>query len=547
MRSLLSAFALVLFGCAHSSPFTSPDELKRLVASPLPAKVFAESAIDVETFALTGPFGARAHETETPWGKLLAQTAAAVHFEPDAALGCAARELAQFELKNSGAPSESLAAFMLGRCGATQEHGATRTLSGDVSESLTDQQLFDGWRSDLTLMLGQLELGDLAGLAVARGGGKAQVVMIRQKPKARLKDSSWSVDAQGNLAIEGVMELRTERVEAMINQGPLGWADCIKDDQAQLPSFRFVCKSLPSDPHAWLSVLAWEPNRILGQEVARLLVSPSGKAIDVYRKPDFARPAAATTEALVERLNEVRLSAGLPPLALAPAESSVATALVPHFFGRVDQAADKIALGLIAGWDINALVSKGTFYAGWAAQADSGALLSSMLDSPGGRRNLLDPKATLIAAGLLSEGSTLATVISTYEVLPPVDPTEVQKQLVSALNAARAKAGKGPVQWMVNPNDFYVREAKALLTNDVTAKDAADDFMRETVNFTRRPVIGQYQTVTSLDQVRWPEDVLSQAKPQVLFFVGVQREVGEAWAHYVVLIIVVGAAAGIQA
>ncbi len=230
---------------------------------------------------------------------------------------------------------------------------------------------------------------------------------------------------------------------------------------------------------------------------------------------------------------------------MLPKQSSTAAAVAPYFFSEsTGDNRDKIALGLMAGWDVDGVVAEGTFEGAWTPQADTGALLSNMLESPSGRRDLLDPKASRIAAGLVTEGNTVGALVSTYALMPAVDPIEAPKQLVGLLNIARAKVGKGAAQWLANPPEFYTRSAKALLDNELTATEVGQAFMEETVRITNRPVSGLTQTVSSLDDVKWADEVLSHPAPQVLIFVGVQKAKGEAWGHYVVLVLLLGGTPG---
>lgn len=545
-----AGLALALVGCAHQSQFTSAEELRALTQQPRPAKAFAAAAIDVPRFELAGPFadGLEVHENASPWGALLAASAVG-RFEVDGPLGCAARELSRFGLQHQGHPSQPIEAFVLGRCGSTAPFVHAQTLTGKVDAAMSDAELFAQWQPDVRAMIAQVEAGEEAGLAIARGDGKAWLTLLRHRPAAKLVAAVRTVDADGRLVIEGRLTGEAEKVDALINHGKKDWSVCVADPGRVLPAFRFVCTANKEDAHAWLSVGAWPRGRLLGKEVARVLVWPRGDRGAAYAASTDVPPGPATVEAFVERLNAVRAADNLPALALAPRQSATAAAAAPYFFGGGDGAEhDKLALGLMAGWDVDGLVTSGSFDAQWTPQPDSGALLLTMLDTPTGRRSLLSKKAAQISVGMLVEGNTTGVLISTYTLGRAPDPVEAQKQLIGLLDAARAKRGKGPAQWVTNPPEFYTRAAKALLANEVTPTDVASEFMNDTVRIARRPVRGLTQTVTELTEVQFADDVLDHPSPQVLVFVGFQRPAGEAWGGYVVVVLLLeGAAGGPQA
>lgn len=542
MRAILVVGLVLGTGCAHRSSFTSAEELRQLAQQPKPARAFAAAAIDVQRFELLGPFGPGPHEAATSAGGLLVKSAG--RFQADGALGCAARELSRFALENGGSPTHSLSSFVIARCGSTVAYVNTRTLQGPVDDSLSDLELFAQWHDDLAAMVAQLPERSVAGLSLVRSKGRALATLLYTTPVASVKPLK-AADADGKVAIEGTLHQVAERMQAMVNQGAMGWADCDEDKAVALPSFRFICPTKKGDPMAWVSVAAWEAKRVLGTRAAKVLLFPAGPAVDVYVAPTFTTPGPPTIEAFVERLNGVRTQQGLGPLAIARKQSDTASQLAPYYFGESDaDTDDRIALGLMAGWDVQGMLSSGSFDSAWTPQPDSGALVSSMLEDPAGRRDLLDPKATQIAAGMIVEGNTAGALISTYALMPAVDPIEAPKQLIAQLNAARAKLGKAPAEWLANGADFYTTAAKALLNNELSPDQVQRAFMNETLRVTNRPVTALTQTVSELEKVQWADDVLAHPSPQVLVFVGVQREKGEAWGHYVVLTILLGGVAG---
>ena len=90
----------------------------------------------------------------------------------------------------------------------------------------------------------------------------------------------------------------------------------------------------------------------------------------VYRRVRYARPrvpddSALFAQAFVEELNVVRFQAGMQPMTLDPAQSETATRLAPQYFAALmgnqdERVADQVALGLLAGWDVEGATPRGS-------------------------------------------------------------------------------------------------------------------------------------------------------------------------------------------
>src|SRR5688500_11501346 len=104
-----------------ASGFPTKESLKAITATPVPG-ADRSKYVDVETWALSGPFGGgdplASRPAQQPWDALVDDAARA---RPNAqvnwSMHCAARELGRFHLKNGAHPAPSLQAFVLARCG----------------------------------------------------------------------------------------------------------------------------------------------------------------------------------------------------------------------------------------------------------------------------------------------------------------------------------------------------------------------------------------------------------------------------------------------
>src|SRR5262249_19578812 len=153
---------------------------------------------------------------------------------------------------------------------------------------------------------------------------------------------------------------------------------CEVNPAVALPRFSIVCPVATDDEVAWVSVSALPPGRVLGTPLIEMLVWPSGTPGKVYAK--LARPAAgaagASAQEIVQEINRVREEAKLPPLRLSDQESLTASRLAPHYFapanaGGSADTSDKIALGLLAGWEVDGTIRSGHFVSTQVSDAGS--------------------------------------------------------------------------------------------------------------------------------------------------------------------------------
>src|SRR5262249_32809559 len=151
-------------------------------------------------------------------------------------------------------------------------------------------------------------------------------------------------------------------------------------------------------------------------------VFPAGKLEQTYTRPaqtgaDAPASDAALAPALLEQINAVRKEAGLSALRLSDTESRTAAQLAPYYFAALTGGlevtiADKVALGLLAGWDVDGMVREGHFASQWTHQRSPASLVEAAIASPFGRETLLDPAISLIAIGPIApkEGAILGSV-----------------------------------------------------------------------------------------------------------------------------------------
>src|SRR5262249_31843246 len=127
-----------------------------------------------------------------------------------------------------------------------------------------------------------------------------------------------------------------------------------------------TCEVANDDDFTWFELVSVPPGRILGHAFVEAMVFPKGAPTPTFTavKRDEG-PGPPSAHAIVEALNARRAEAGLQPVTLDLGESGVISKVVPHYFaaatGRLDEViADKVVLGIQAGWDVDGMVRTGS-------------------------------------------------------------------------------------------------------------------------------------------------------------------------------------------
>jgi hypothetical protein len=354
------------------------------------------------------------------------------------------------------------------------------------------------------------------------------------------------------VVIRGESLRPVEVVGAVMNHGRYGTKRCESDPGVALPSFRFVCEANPNDTSAWLVLDARPAGRLLGRSAANLLVWPTGEADSVYRRPSFADTDRVESEdeavrGFVTMLNSVRGSAELPELTLDAAQSATATELAPHFFSAwfddsKSAMADLVALGMMAGWDVDGIVQKSRMSGSWVPQSDDLAvLLATALEYPVSREVLLSPDADRIAVGPLlerdGEHTAIAAIFSTYSLFSEADHDANVQTVFRKLREARQERGRRAPQHLVD-----IAQLSVLAASDVQSgadpEDSLANLLQASSEILQRPVQGWVTQVSDLEAIEFPEDFLTDRQIGVAIGVSYVRPQGEAWGRYIVMMVV---------
>jgi hypothetical protein len=505
--------------------------------------------VDVPSWTIQTPVPApdADYPAETAWDHYFAQRFAN-KAQLSAALRCAATETARYFVEAGGYPDDGTRRYLIERCGSTLPTAQLGYLNGDVPDSVSDAALVEQYQKSLDQLLssGPIEHAAELGLGAARKNGKVAVVVLSGSPSAELTSFSplvpgTSVELSGKVSAGSVFAL------ALVNKGAAGVETCEPDRRSKLPAVAFTCPFDAGDPQARIEISTRKADRVLmnvelsalvrHEEDAGLTYTPSFAGADAV-----AADATAFQTALFAELNDVRSKAGAPPLVLEPKQSEVNERLAPHLYvastGGDADLADRIGLGVLAGWDVGGVIRDGGVYWGSVTSTRSPArFLSYALESPFGRYILLDPQMSRVAVGAsaLPPAGAMA-LLTTYSLFQGKDHTADENALFEELTKRRlARKHSAPHR---TPREVALDTALArVATHSETTGDAMQEAMERVVAKEQRSVGAWMVETADLRQIPWTEEILTEEPLEVEIGVTHYKAPGGAWGQYAVLVL----------
>ncbi|MFQ5990313.1 MAG: hypothetical protein ACE5K9_10405 [Candidatus Methylomirabilales bacterium] len=539
------------------SPFPSREELSQLGQSPLRRDLFDVPMRDVDSWQLKGDFPKliqlAPHQPSSPWEELLAEQARRIGgtLYPSAAMHCVAREYARFYSVQGVRPTERLVQYMAGACGAIAQDITPMVLHARVPEAVSDDDLLRHWKEALTRFSASIQ-GELriAGLAFVREKERAVVAVVHGERRVEVNPLVPVPDAHGHVLVEGRLLVPAERIHAMINRGRYGFAACAVHPGIPLPRFAILCEMAKSDELSWIEISFLPPGRILFGSALQVLARVPGTSVDRYRRPVYAKSSEAATPEqftakLTKALNEVRERAKLPPLALATRQSEVAAALAPRFFaaglGKADPLdADRIALGMTAGWDVQGVIREGAFFSTLIGETrDVSRWLSTALEFPGGRQVLLSPDATKLAVGplLVDQNELLGAIVSSYSFFDENHAADAAK-IFNLIARRRIDLRLSAPKRLEALDSHMVAAGRIVRSRSASPRDALNDLLQVSVRVLQRSVNGFVLEASRLEVFQLPEEFLRRRSLELAIGVTHYRPGWEPWARYVILVVV---------
>jgi len=565
--------AVVIAGCAapskappppgepqSSGRFPSAEELDRLAEKSAPQLLELQHERDVETWKLVGPFPKRLEielrAVDTPWDSLLSEAARqrpGLLLQTEA-MHCVAREAGLFYLAQHAQPGPGLQRYIASRCNAAAPSYRAATLLTRVPESASEEEVFAHWRESVAASIRELTVGGsgTVGVWYGRNGDEVLVMVVAGSRVVHVDPVETVLEPGATVTVTGETLVPADEVSAIISRARFGFAICNADPDVALPRFAFECVPDASDESAIISIGYTPPGRLIAKSGVHLLVFPGGRPSAEYRLPAYTSvrivsDASTAAAQFVAVLNEVRGDAGLQPLQEAPAQSAVAASLAPHFFSALlgdssETDADLVALGMIAGWGVDGILQSGRFAWSVSGQTrDVGRLLSNVLEYPVGRQVLLDPDAEKIAVGAIVEpesaGSSMAVLVGTYTLFSESAHAKNAEGVYVRFQEARAEHGLQPAKRLDQIGPMSM-EAAGLVQAGVEPRQAFDQLLQSTSVALRRPVSGWLAEVSDLDDLEFPDDLVTRTSLEIAVGVAYRRPEAEPWGRYVVMVVV---------
>ena len=412
---------------------------------------------------------------------------------------------------------------------------------------VNDEQIYDGWKDSVRKSFATYLTAARTDVSIAyvREHEKARVVLAVAQREADIEPLT-APDADGNVVVRGRLRNASKSPFALINQGATGVARCERNDALALPAFSFLCPLAPGDTAALVEILATEPARVLGRGVAEVLVARGvlGEVSYVARPvgpPAEARSPEALTRSFLAGVNQVRAAAHLTPLIASPEQAAQNTRLAGAYFSaQLDgrgELSDRIATGLMAGWDIHGTIRRGDFFSLLLGSSrDASALLGYSLESPTGRNVLLDPKARYLALGAVASDAFagLGVVATTYELFAPGDDHTETASLARRLVTERRARGLAPPVFVANAE--VTKTVREVMVENRAVDDVLSDALQSAAASLGGRVSGHVYETTDVGLVPFGPEFFGRKPPRVTLAVTHHRVPGAAWGQYVVFL-----------
>lgn len=534
-------------GPAPDASFPSAEELRGIAGQPVNRAAIVPVGVLVDEWELAGPFPAEPGVTPlapaTVWERWLADAATEKGAVATEQMTCVARETGRFVLAHGDQPAAALRRFIASRCGALPIHVAASSTGTDVPAEASEDEIAVAWEQAVKEGLARLTEPDAElGVWFGREGERALLVVVRARPELRVTAAPRVPDEHGRLVIEGELSTTARELTALINVGQLGFRRCDLDPLVRAPRFRAVCVPDPGDEHAWIELAAYPPDRALGRTVLELLTWPAGTPPTTYRRYTFVQTGGEPD--VLAQVNAVRRAAGLEPLVIATAQTATAAALAWHYFaaqaeGRND-VTDRIALGLLAGWQVDAPVRAGWFSSELLVGTTSvDAMLENVLARPAGRFLLLQPEARYAALAVVTDGERgmVGALMATYATSEVFDRAAAAGEVVARLTAMRAARGLPATQVIPGAQAILDRAAARVHAGETTPAAALDDAMAAIAGRGSARVRGWVLEAGTVADARLPAELLGTTDVAIAVSVAVHRDASHPWSRYAVLVV----------
>lgn len=465
-----------------------------------------------------------------------------------ASLTCVAQQYARFHAEHAQAVAGAdILAFMHTRCGVPMRSvsawnwvipkASFQTLNPNKPEPKVVEVLEGASKQALT------------GLGVWQTDTHVHISVALVEPTLFLHPTPFESGSNGGVVVSGIYPKRTEWMQAFVTNGPLGAKDCERVSvKGPKGSFAFRCPTNPQDATAVIEVAAAPKGSVLGEIVARRLVSPNGTAPTTYEAPALSVPATSgdfSASAVLAGINALRSQAGLADVVGAPEQDSVSGNLFPHLLAGTNEGVrNEAALGLIAGWQVGATIRQGTFETTFAhADTPLDRTLASALFSPGFRSVALGRDTRILSTATLDspETNTRGLLSVAYEVFEPSDWAREETAIFEALDDARAKVGLPPVTRVQGGKDegALADSAERIRVGESSPREELDRMVGHFRDTVGRDFYGVIYSPTRIDgwNPDFDDEFFKHENIAVATTVSYFVPPGAAWGQHVVFLV----------
>lgn len=541
--------------------FPRPEALAAIAARPVPSPRIEEGAVPAQGWTVElAPPGevAPADPASAPWqprddwDRAVSQALTSAGRTPrmSEAMACVAREMGEWTLGERKSPPAGLRRFIAGACGVTAPDFAMKALGGEVPTEAADDAIFERWGAQVPDLVAGLPADATdAGFAFVRQGGHAVALLAYVQAVADLEPFLLHPSESGEVSLAGTLRTPSDSVIGYVNRGSYGVAPCDVDPAIAPPRFRVTCKVDPGDERAWIELLSSPPRRMLASTFARVLARrPSTTQLD--HGPADEGGAAATSpdefaEAAVTALNEVRARAGLAPVRLHATESAIATHVAPYYFdaalgNQPPEQLDTIALGLLAGWEVQGMIRDGRFISTVVPQTrDPARWLADTLEVPMGRSALLADGIEQIAIGpvLLDDPEAAGAVVIGYRFHHGNDHVADVDRLHARTRLARLQRSLPQPTKLAGMDAVMRIELERVHLGTMEPRAALQQVMELASDRFGINVRGFVVEASSVESLQLPEELVNQRNLRYEIGVTHRKPEGAAWAQLVILVV----------
>jgi hypothetical protein len=536
--------------------FPARDELEQFASQAAPERE-AEAITAVDSWVLGGgasedqgqPAQAR---DQKPWQQALVRACEASPLRTSFALNCVAQEAGLFLLAQHGLPDTALRRFMAARCGVyAASIELSSTTSAEVPAQVASASLAEEWgrhfRQYLTEAGGRLSSSDRVGLWAIRQ--KNRVTLVSARARIEVELAPVVVDDRGNAELTGTLTTPSnpEAIYALVNRGTRSFERCRVLHDLALPRFSFNCRLDGEDKQAWVELVAQPQERLLGHTLARVLVhrgalAPTYVALNLDHRANAATAREFTQQAFA-LLNRARSEAALTPLSLAEQQSETNAKVAAHLIDAGSAgdggAADRIALGLLAGWDVVGVEIRDASVISDALRGvhDAATWLRDMLDSPLGRSVLLEPDARELALGAVFDHPWrgVSVVVTAYALFEHADDLADADFVFDAIRSRRLALGLRAPRRL--DGMLLVKQADLIRTRSMHPETALHEAMDAMSGVHRVPLRAGYVMANHLEVVDLPDELVRPGRLDLAVAVSHIKLPTAAWGQYVILFV----------